>query len=68
MSTPSDTIRTATSQRLVLSANSLMRPEDPGSSDSTTVGASVVNFFNRVAYARAAVRSEAMIMPPASGT
>ena len=61
-------MRTATSHRLVLAANSLMRPDDPGSSDSTTVGASAVNFVNRAAYARAAVRSEAMIMPPASGT
>ena len=61
-------MRTATSHRLVLSANSLMRADDPGSSDNTTVGASEVIFVSRAAYARAAVRSEAMIMPPASGT
>ena len=35
-------MRTATSHRLVLSANWVMRVDDPGSSDSTSVGASEV--------------------------
>ncbi len=48
-STPSDTIRTATSQRAVLPENSLMRAEDPGSSDRTTVGASDVSLVSRAA-------------------
>jgi hypothetical protein len=42
-------MRTATSHRLVLSANWVMRADDPGSSDSTTVGASEVSFFSRAA-------------------
>lgn len=41
-STPSETIRTATIQREVPAANSLIFPEAPGSSESTTVGASPV--------------------------
>ncbi len=48
-STPSETIRTATSHRLVPAANSLMRAEDPGSSESTTVGVSEVILVSRVA-------------------
>ena len=48
-STPSDTMRTATSQRLVSAENRLMRSEDPGSSESTTVGASPVIFVSRSA-------------------
>ena len=50
-----DTMRTATSQRLVPSENWLIRSEEPGSSDSTTVGASPVIVVNNFAYARAAV-------------
>lgn len=42
-------MRTATSQRLVLAANSLMRADEPGSSESTSVGASPVSFVSRVA-------------------
>ena len=41
-STPSDTIRTATSQRRVPAENAAMRAEEPGSSESTTVGVSPV--------------------------
>ncbi len=48
-STPSETMRTATSQRLVLAANSLMRADEPGSSESTSVGASEVSFASRAA-------------------
>ena len=48
-STPSDTIRTATSQRLVAAENAVMRAEEPGSSDSTTVGASPVIVVSRSA-------------------
>ncbi len=45
-STPSDTIRTATSQRLVPAENSAMRAEEPGSSESTTVGVSPVSLVS----------------------
>ena len=41
-STPSDTIRTATSQRDCVAANSAIRPDAFGSSESTTVGCSPV--------------------------
>jgi hypothetical protein len=40
MSTPSETIRTATSQRWVEVEKAAMRPEAPASSESTTAGAS----------------------------
>ena len=48
-STPSDTIRTATSHRLVPAANSAMRADEPGSSDSTTVGVSPVSLVSTAA-------------------
>ncbi len=48
-STPSETMRTATSHRLVPAENSLMRADDFGSSDSTTVGSSPVSFFSSAA-------------------
>ena len=38
MSTPSESIRTATIQGSVLPAKAPMRPEAPGSSDTTTTG------------------------------
>ena len=45
----SETIRTATSHRLVPASNSLIRFEDPGSSESTSVGASPVMAVSNVA-------------------
>ena len=42
MSTPSETIRTATIQRSSPAANASIRALAPGSSDSTTVGGSPV--------------------------
>ncbi|COX37382.1 Uncharacterised protein [Mycobacterium tuberculosis] len=40
-------MRTATSQRLVPWANSVIRADDPGSSESTTVGSSAVIVVSR---------------------
>ncbi len=48
-STPSDTMRTATNHRLVPSEYWLIRSEAPGSSESTTVGASPVILMSRSA-------------------
>ena len=53
MSTPSLTMRTATSQGFMLAENSAMRPLAPASSDSTTVGASPVIWVSSAAYWRA---------------
>lgn len=66
-STPSDTMRTATSQRLLPSENCEMRADAVGSSDRMTVASSPVMVCRSLAYARAVVWSVAMIMPPASG-
>ena len=67
-STPSDTIRTATIQRLSESPNWPIFFDDAFSSESTTVGDSPVIFLSSPAYARAFSWSEAMTRPPASGT
>ena len=66
MSTPSETIRTATSQRWWEPANSAIRPEAPASSESTTVAFSPVISPTSFAYARAACWSEAITSPAAS--
>ncbi len=68
MSTPSDTIRTATIQRFSESVKPAIRLDAAFSSESTTVGDSPLIFFSRAAYARAESWSVAMTRPPASGT
>ena len=67
MSTPSDTIRTATIQRSWLSANRLIFRLPWGSSLSTTTGFRRVMACRVSAYARALAWSEAMTSPAASG-
>jgi hypothetical protein len=54
MSTPSDTMRTATIQRLSAAANFAIRSLAAFSSESTTVGFSPVIDCRIVAYERAA--------------
>ena len=66
MSTPSDTIRTATIQRCSEAANEAIRPEAPSSSESTTTAGSPVISCSSFAYARAVCWSLAMTRPPAS--
>ena len=66
MSTPSDTIRTATIQRCPEPPNSAIRPEAPASSESTTTAFSPVICPTSFAYARAAAWSEAITRPAAS--
>ena len=66
-STPSLTIRTATSQRASEAAKSAIRPDAFGSSESTTVGSSSAIVARIFAYAFAESWSEAMTSPPASG-
>ena len=67
-STPSLTIRTATSQRASLAPNSLILRPARGSSESTTTGVLPLMSASSRAYARALVLSVAMTSPPASGT
>ncbi|GAB3872793.1 hypothetical protein GCM10027610_138830 [Dactylosporangium cerinum] len=67
MSTPSDTMRTATIQRSLDAEKVAMRPEEPWSSDRTTTAFSPVMSLRTFAYALAAVWSLAMTRPPASG-
>lgn len=66
-STPSDTIRTATIQRLLSSLKVSIRFEAPVSSERTTVA--LVPVISRIsfAYARAESWSAAITSPPASG-
>jgi hypothetical protein len=66
MSTPSDTIRTATSQRCWDSEKVAIRDEAPASSESTTTAGSPVIDSSSFAYARAVGWSLAMTRPPAS--
>ena len=67
MSTPSDTIRTATSHRCWEAANVAIRADAPWSSESTTAAFSPVTCSSSFAYERATCWSLAMTRPPASG-
>ncbi len=66
MSTPSDTIRTATIHGSLLSENRAMRSEAPGSSDTATT-ARVPSLRSSSAMPVACVWSIAITNPPASG-
>ena len=67
MSTPSDTMRTATSQRSSEPSNAASRRDAVGSSDRTTTGGCPVIVSSVVAYSRAVFWSVAMTIPAASG-
>ena len=67
MSTPSDTMRTATIQRSGDAANRAIFLLAAGSSDSTTTGRVPLMSRSSVAYARASAWSLAITSPPASG-
>ena len=67
MSTPSDTIRTATIHRSPEVANAEIFLLAALSSDSTTTGRWPVSPRSSAAYARASSWSPAMTRPPASG-
>ena len=68
MSTPSETIRTATIQRPSPAEKSAIFFDPCFSSERTTAGASPETAFRVLAYARAESWSVAMTRPPASGT
>ncbi len=66
-STPSETIRTATSHRSSEAANSSIRRLEPASSERTRVGVTPVSDVSTLAYARALAWSVAITNPRRRG-